>query len=312
MSKPTPRLGKGLSALMGPRSAAPFHHRAGTLPATTPQPPSPSDAGPTSLRQIPLSQIRPSPRQPRAALSQAALEQLAASVRHSGILQPILVRAMPDGVFELVAGERRWRAAELAGLQTIPAIVRELTDAQSFETALIENLQREDLAPLERAMAYQQLIDTLGVTIEVLASRLGESRANVSNYLRLLNSTDEVRQMIAAGQLGMGQARALAAIDNPRRQLALARLAVRRNLSVRQVELLAKERPETEQPPPRSPRPADPHLTDVEQALSKALGLPVSLRPGRKKNSGRVVIRYDSLEEFDRIVERIGCQSLLE
>jgi len=266
----------------------------------------------TTLHHIPLSQIRPNPRQPRSALNDAALQQLAASIRGNGLLQPVIVRTMPDGNFELVAGERRWRAAQIAGLQTIPALIRELTDADSFETGLIENLQREDLGPLERAAAYQQLIDMLRVTIDVVATRLGESRASISNYLRLLNLGEAVQQMICSGQLGMGQARALAGVSNPQTQLAIARLAVRRNLSVRQVEALTKETDQPVSKAIRSPRPLDAQLANVEEALSKALGLSVKLLPGKKKNSGRIVIRYDSLDEFDRIAEKIGGHRLLE
>lgn len=312
MSKSTSRLGKGLDALIGPRPSGPFRHR---TPASGAPPDhltrtAPTDA--TLLRQIPLDQMRPNPRQPRAPLDQGALEQLAASIRRSGILQPVLVRSTDEPGFELIAGERRWRAAQLAGLETIPAIVRDLNDAQSFETALIENLQREDLGPLERAAAYQQLIDTLGITIDGAAARLGESRANISNYLRILKLSEDVQRMICAGELEMGQARAIAGISNPQRQLAIARLAARRNLSVRQVETLAKESREPAPQPRPSPPPPDAHLPNVQQALSKALGLSVTLHPGRKKNSGRVVIRYNSLEEFDRIAEQIGGHSVLE
>ncbi len=312
MAKPPPRLGKGLSALIGPRAGAPFHQRATTLQGTTTSPPPSTPLGGPSLRQIPLDQIRPNPRQPRASLDQTALNHFADSIRHAGILQPILVRTLSDGVYELVAGERRWRAAALAGLKTVPAIVRELTDAESFESALTENLQREDLGPLERASAYQQLVDTFALTIDLVATRLGESRANVSNYLRILRLSDEIRELIATGQLGMGQARAVAGIDNPQRQLAVARLAARRNLSVRQVETLAKQKGLAHAAAPGLPRPRDAHLADVEQALRKALGLTVTLHAGRKKNSGRVIIRYDSLDEFDRIAERICGHRLME
>jgi ParB family chromosome partitioning protein len=312
MTKSAPRLGKGLSALIGPRAGAPFHHRTAAAQEAATAALRSTTLGASFFRDIPLDQIRPNPRQPRTSLDQTALEHFAESVRHAGILQPVVVRALPDGAYELVAGERRWRAAALAGLKTVPALVRELSDAESFEAALIENLQREDLAPLERATAYQQLIDTLGVTAAAAAARLGESRANVSNYLRILALSDEIKQLIAAGQLGMGQARAVAGIDNPQRQLAAARLAVRRNLSVRQVEALAKRSGLAEAAPRSAPRQGDAHLADVEQALRKALGLTVSLHPGRKKNSGRVIIRYGSLEEFDRLAEKICGRSLME
>ena len=233
MPKSTPRLGKGLSALISPRAAAPFHHRSNPLAMEV------ARADGLLLREISIHNIDPNPNQPRQRHDESALHELAASIREKGVLQPILVRSSGATKFELVAGERRWRAAQIAGLTTIPVIVRELSDVEAFETALIENLQREDLAPLERATAYQQLVDTLGVGIDAVAARLGESRANVSNYLRLLKLREEVQAMVADGRLGMGQARAIAGINNPQRQLAVARLAVRRNLSARQVETLA-------------------------------------------------------------------------
>jgi ParB family chromosome partitioning protein len=308
MSKSTPRLGKGLNALIGTRTAAPFHHRA-THPTEPLIPASPEDP---RLRQIPVERLHPNPNQPRASLDQAGLDRLAESIRQTGILQPVLVRTLGGGDFELVAGERRWRAAKLAGLQTIPALVRELSDAESFQLALIENIQREDLGPLERATAYQQLIDIHGVPIDALATRLSESRANIANYLRLLKLSKDVQELISAGQLGMGQARAIAAITNPQQQLSLARLAVRRNLSVRQVEALGKVPVDAGTVTRPAPPQRASNISDVEETLSKALGLVVRLQPGRKKNSGRVIIRYSSLEEFDRIAEKIVGRPLME
>ncbi len=310
MSKSTPRLGKGLSALIGSRTTA---AAAGDLPSTaiTGGPPQAAQPG-ERLAQIPIDELEPNPYQPRSRFDENSLAELAASVRQSGLLQPVLVRRGEGGRFQIVAGERRWRAARLAGLEAVPAIVREVGDAEALELALIENLQREDLDPLERAAAYQQLVDKAGLTIEQVAQRLGQSRANVSNYLRLLKLGDEIREMISAGQLGMGQARALVGVSNPQRQLAIARMAVRRNLSVRQVEELARR---AEQPAASEPQPVSPvkkHLAELEERLSKAVGLPVRLQPGRKKNSGRIVIRYNSLEEFDRIAEMLGADSRLE
>ena len=310
MSKSTPRLGKGLSALIGSRTTA---AAAGDLPSTaiTGGPPQAAQPG-ERLAQIPIDELEPNPYQPRSRFDENSLAELAASVRQSGLLQPVLVRRGEGGRFQIVAGERRWRAARLAGLEAVPAIVREVGDAEALELALIENVQREDLDPLERAAAYQQLVDKAGLTIEQVAQRLGQSRANVSNYLRLLKLGDEIREMISAGQLGMGQARALVGVSNPQRQLAIARMAVRRNLSVRQVEELARR---AEQPAASEPQPVSPvkkHLAELEERLSKAVGLPVRLQPGRKKNSGRIVIRYNSLEEFDRIAEMLGADSRLE
>ena len=308
MSKTSPRLGKGLSALIGPRAQATTKH----TNAPKVSPPKTSETK-NIIHELPLSRISPNPRQPRSHFDQNALAELAASLKNAGVLQPILVREISHGKYELVAGERRWRAAQIAQIETIPAIIRELSDNESFELALIENLQREDLGPLERAGAYQQLIDTLDINADELAVRLGESRPNVLNYLRLLKLDTTIQDMICAEELGMGQARAIAGISNPQRQLAVALMAVRRNLSVRQVEVLAKRDSEiTQTHNPAPPRTAETHLANIQQAMSKALGLQVTLHPGKKKNSGRLVIRYDSLEEFDRIAEVIGGQSLME
>jgi ParB family chromosome partitioning protein len=304
MTKPTARLGRGLSAIIGPRTAGPFPPRE---PASKDAPPSPTD-----IRQIPIDAITPNPRQPRLAPDDARLQQLAESIRANGIIQPVLLRTVGPDRYELVAGERRWRAAKLAALETIPAVVRELSDAQSLELALVENLQREDLGPLERAAGYHDYIHAFNVSIEQLADRLGESRATISNYLRLLRLAAEIQELITTGQLGMGQARAILGIEDPQRQLAIARLAARRNLSVRQVESLAKRPEQAGTGAPPKPRATAKHLDDIQQAFTRALGLPVSLHPGKKKNSGRVVIRYNSLEEFDRIAERLGGRKTLE
>lgn len=312
MSKPAARLGRGLSSIIGPTVAVatpdanaiaggPALHGLPTL----------STAEQTAMQQLDVARITPNPSQPRRRFDPERLAELAASIRTSGVIQPVVVRSRGDGSYELIAGERRWRAARQAGLTRIPAIVREAEDATALEIALVENLQREDLGPLDRALGYQAYIERFGVTTEQLAQRLGESRANIANYLRLLRLPQEIREMIQAGQLEMGQARAVAGIDDPQRQLAVARLAARRNLSVRQVEALAKASP-VEAAAPRPVRALDAQMASVERALSKALGTRVQLRPGRAKNSGRVIITYNSLEEFDTIAQRLRGSSLLE
>lgn len=304
--KPTSRLGRGLSSLIPTNAIAPGGSL-GPRPA----------ADPSQIRQLPLDAISPSPHQPRSNFDDQTLAELADSIRSAGVVQPILVRATGDEHYQIVAGERRWRAAKLAGLHEVPAIVRELTDAQSFELALVENLQRQDLAPLERAAAYQHYLDAFGGTIEELATRLGESRANVSNYMRLLKLSPEICYMLGAGQLGMGQARAIAGIADPQRQLALARLAARRNLSVRQVEELAKSTQEVDQKPAlgASETASDAnrrHLDELATALSKAMGLRVKMFGGRRKNAGRIVIYYANLDEFDRLAERLAGDARLD
>ncbi|MCK4343016.1 MAG: ParB/RepB/Spo0J family partition protein [Phycisphaerae bacterium] len=309
MAKTTNRLGKGLNALISARSSK---LSAPTSPTTSTD----AEPDPHQIQHLVLASISNNPRQPRTTFDNQSLSELADSIKANGILQPIIVRTTGDNTYELVAGERRVRAAKLAGLDTIPAMVHELSENKSFELALIENLQREDLAPLERASAYQQYLDSFGGTVEDLAQHLSESRANISNYLRLLKLQPEVCYLLGRGQLSMGQARAIAGITDQSKQLAIARLAFRRNLSVRQVEELARSA-ETSPQPSGAKKTTDTdsqkhHLDDVEQALAKALGLRVRLNPGRKKNSGRVIIWYSTLDEFDRIAERIGGDVNLE
>ena len=314
MSKSAPRLGKGLSTLLAPTTHALSQPHSIPVPAL----PRGSELSISSAAvvDLPLEQLHPNPKQPRIHVESTTLEGLADSIRQNGVLQPILVRRTADHQYEIVAGERRWRAAQLAEQKTIPAIIRELSDAESFELALIENLQREDLTPIERATAYQQLIDTLGLIPEQLAKRIGESRANIVNYMRLLKLHPKVQGMISHGELSMGQARPLAGLNNPQRQLAIALLTIRRNLSVRQVEQLAQTSseaaPEGNTSEIRQAKSQNLHLEDIQSSLSKAIGMPVTVKLGKKKNSGRIIINYNSLEEFDRIAERLGGKACLE
>ena len=316
MANNPPRLGRGLGTLIGKREspappAAPGAGPPHAVVAAASGAIEDAKSGPI-LRELALSSIRPNPRQPRTYFAQDALTHLADSLRTQGVLQPIVVRPTGNGYYELVAGERRWRAAQIAGLSAIPAVIRQVTESQTLELALVENLQREDLTPLERARAYQGYIDRFAVTPEELAAKLSESRASVLNYLRLLKLPEEVQEFVRIGELGMGQARAIAALTDSARQLAIARMAVRRNLSVRQVEQLAKV-PAGD--PANLPDIAVSRETaqmryasEVALAIAKALGVPVQLIPGKKKNSGRLVVQYRSLEEFDRIVERMDVR----
>ena len=316
MNKPTSRLGRGLNALIPPRESRPSVTRAGD--------PSRDEDQRAEILAIPIDALRPNPSQPRTTFEETSLQELATSIRANGVIQPVLVRSvsthLPDQpTYELVAGERRWRAAKIAGLTHIPAIVRELSNSQSFEIALIENLQRADLGPLERAAAYQHYLDAFGGTAEDLALKLCESRANVSNYLRLLKLRPEICYMLGAGELGMGHARAIAGVADPGRQLALAHMAVRRNLSVRQVEELARSAGDIsaaesdEHAPPSAEAEARRKLfADVEASLTRQAGLRIRVFPGRKKNSGRIVIAYGSLDEFEMIASRLGAKPTLE
>jgi len=305
MNKPTTRLGRGLTSLVTPRSAA-AGEEAERRPAI-------------EVRMIPVDQIHPSPRQTRRTLNAASIASLAESIRAAGVLQPVLVRRTPDGSgYELVAGERRWRAAREAGLDRIPALIKEGSDVQAYEAALIENVQREDLNPIERAQAYRQYLELFGGTIEALAAKVGESRANVSNYLRLLELEPEIQKLVLDNQLSMGHARAIAGIQDRRRQLAVARLVVRRNLSVRQTEALVDGGEELADPGTASA--SDDglfdgfkrHLAAVEQALGAALGLRVRVQADRGKKSGKVIILFSSPDEFERIAEKLCGRRRLE
>lgn len=307
-----PRLGKGLSAILGARTTPTTPPVAAARPAEAPVSRETTLHGAASVRSLPIEQVIPNPRQPRTHFDEVRLAELADSIRASGIIQPILVRPIAGGQFELVAGERRWRAARVANLTTVPALVKEITDAESLELALVENLQREDLNPIDRATAYQHYLTTFKVAPDTLARRLGESRANVANYVRLLNLAAEIQEMVRTGSLSMGHARALVGISEPERQLSLARLVARKGLSVRQIEALAAD-PSTSAPtlpPPR--KTPDRHIEEVEKAFRKAIGLPVTVRAGRKKNAGRVTITYRTLEEFDTLAQRLGAAEFLE
>ncbi len=301
MPKTQNRLGKGLSAIIAPRPSA-------TLTRTDAAERESASSDRLVIHKISVDKIGPNPKQPRTRFSDSELAQLAESIKANGVLQPILVRPDGQGAFELIAGERRLRATRMAEVDHIPAIVRSMNDAASLEVALIENLQREDLGPLERATAYQQFIDSFKISADQLARRLSVSRANITNYLRLLKLGSEIREMIDVGQLGMGHARAIAGMNDPQRQLALARKASRRNLSVRQVEKLASNAPEPIPEKPTADIAATAHLNDLAQALTCATGLKVTLHAGKRKNSGRVVLHYTNLEEFDQIANRLGAQ----
>lgn len=299
-TSPVIRLGRGLGALIpakGPQGAK--NPAVSALAASS-----------TKVAEIAIDAIRPNPNQPRREFDEAALAELSNSIRVNGVLQPIMVRPLPDGRYELVAGERRWRASQRAGLNTIPATVREMSDAESLEIALVENLQRQDLGPLERAEGYQRYLDQFGGTPEQLAVRLSENRTTIVNYLRLLRLPHEVRAMLAGQQITMGHARAIAGLSDPQRQLAIAKMAARRSLSVRQVESLCRE-PSPDPSSDRTPTGAVRHMESVADQLSRAIGLPVQVITGKRKNAGRVIVSYGSIEDFDRIARAFGADSLI-
>jgi ParB family chromosome partitioning protein len=260
------------------------------------------------LQEIPIGRLRPNPRQPRDHFDEEALASLAASIKELGVLQPVLVRPVGDE-FELVAGERRWRAAKRAGLQTIPALVRDTTDDASLEQALVENLHREDLNPLEEAAAYQQLLEDFGLTHEELAARMGKSRAAITNTLRLFQLPAGIQRLVAEGQLTAGHARALLGTPDRAFQEALAKRAVSEGWSVRAVEEAVRARggdvgDGTTPPTPSSGRRLrPPGLLELEELLAGFLDTRVSVAMGPKK--GKVVVEFGDLEDLERIYRRM-------
>ena len=258
-----------------------------------------SDQASTDLL-VAIDKIRPNPRQPRLEFDEHALTELAASIRIQGVIQPLLVRRMPQGDYELIAGERRLRAAERAGLTQVPVFAREISDAESLELALVENIQRDDLAPLEEAAAYQRLIDEFGHTQEEVAGKVGKSRPAVANALRLLRLPESIKRDLARGRLTAGHARVLLSIDDTDAQVRAAKQIQTRQMSVRDAEQLAAARKGSG----TRPVARDPHRGALERELSSVLGTRVRITP--KGRGGRIEIEFYSPEELQGLVDRIG------
>jgi ParB family chromosome partitioning protein len=289
-----PPLGRGLSALFGEGGARVL-------------------SGPGAPRAVPIEAIRPSPFQPRRRFAESELDGLVQSIREKGVIQPLLVRPVDDGVgdavndsadpvndsraaFELVAGERRWRAAQRAGLHEVPVVIRPFGDSEVLEIALVENLQREDLTPLEEAEAYSRLMQEFGRNQAEVAETIGKSRSHVANTLRLLGLPPAVKRQLDDGALTAGHARALLAASDP---AALAGEVVRRGLNVRATELLVRRRAARPEPRQRKPREAD--TVALEHELAAALGLRVSLLP--KGRGGSLTLHYASLDQLDQVLK---------
>jgi len=254
-----------------------------------------------NAHELPLSQIVANPKQPRTTFLDEAIEQLAASIREHGILQPLLVSRISGDRYRLIAGERRFRAAQKAGLQAVPVTIKEtLSDQHALEIALIENIQREDLNAIEEAHAYQQLHQQFGLTQEEIAKRVGKERSSVANTLRLLKLPEDIRELVAAGQLSMGHARALLSVEDRKRQSGLAKRIVDEGLSVRQVEQLTGKTP----PAPAGVKPIkakDVFTVDAEEKLRRALRTKVEI--SRQKKGGMIQIRFGSEDELMRLFE---------
>ena len=264
----------------------------------------PGAADDTSLIEVPVNAVAPNRRQPRQAFDDETLEALARSIREIGVLQPIVVRKVEDDSYELVAGERRLRAARMAGLATVPAIIRTTDDTEALREALIENIHRQDLAPLEQASAFQELQDELGATQEDLARRLGHSRPHIANTIRLLNLPSQVQELLGEGRITAAHGRALLSLEDAEGQTALAQRIAAEGLSVRQTEELV--RTYTRQPVPgkAAERPArDAKLMQIEEALGDALGTRVHVQ--RAKRKGKIIIEFGSKGDLERIVDLI-------
>jgi len=283
MTSKKPRLGRGLDALLG-----------SALEASAP-------SGREELKQLPVDLLQRGKYQPRTHMSSAALQELADSIKVQGVVQPIVVRPIGGGNYEIIAGERRWRAAQMAGLQEIPAVIRDIPDEAAIAIALIENIQRENLNPVEEAMALQRLIDEFGMTHQQTAESVGRSRASVTNLLRLLTLNPDVRQMLEEGRMDMGHARALLALSG-KAQSDAGRQVVDRGLSVRETENLVRrltERPTSA----KAPRAKDPDIRALEEKLADRLGARVVIQHSGGK--GKLIVAYNSIDELDGILARI-------
>jgi ParB family chromosome partitioning protein len=287
-------LGRGLDALLGSANLEPTRVDAETSSEVHPHE--------GELKKIPVELLRPGKYQPRRDMHPEALEELAASIRQQGIMQPVVVRPVAGGQYEIIAGERRWRAAQLAGLEKIPALVREADDRDVVALALIENLQREDLNPLEEALALQRLQKEFELTQQQVADAVGKSRSSITNLLRLLQLHKDVRRMLEHGDLEMGHARALLSLQD-NQQLEAARQVVAKGMSVRQTEALVRK--SLEQPTLTDRQaPRDPDIQRLEQQLQASLGAQVKIQHSAK-GKGKLEIRYTSLAELDGILRHL-------
>jgi ParB family chromosome partitioning protein len=317
-------LGRGLSALLpggpppsargaatgsatGSSGEAPAH-AAGQPPMHTGySAPSPAPPPPRSKTYFAagIEELYPGPEQPRRRFDDAKLNELAESMKAHGVIVPLVVRPRAEGGYFLIAGERRWRAAQRAGLHQVPVVVQDVAQGTALERALVENLQRADLGPLEEAAAYQRLVEEFGLTQEAIAERIGKDRSTIANSIRLLKLPPPVRQLVEDERLSMGHARALLALDEPAEIERAARQVVDRQLSVRATEALVKKarEPEDRRPPPRPEKSAS--VRDLEERLTRAVGGPVVITEDEPGKAGRIEIRYMNLDHLERLLDRL-------
>src|SRR5580698_5182223 len=289
-------LGKGLESLLPSRPAAP-----------APPPPAAPELSTGKPLEIPVGQIDRNPFQTRTQFDEAKLAELTASVAASGVVQPIVVRAIPGGRYQLITGERRWLASQRAGKATIPSIVREVSDGQAMEMTIVENLQRADLNPMEQARAYHRLSQDFHLTQEQMATRTGKDRASVSNFLRLLKLPSSVQQNVESGEITFGHARALLALESPEVIAAAAQKVLTLHLSVRSTENYIQGLLHPETKPKAAAKPVevqDPNVREAQDQLRRTLGLKVTIED--KKGKGRVIIEYAGVDDFDAILTALG------
>jgi ParB family transcriptional regulator, chromosome partitioning protein len=304
-------LGKGLGALIPEAAPAPVLLGPGRAAAESPQQyaePGLRQVDGAYFEEVAVDSISPNPRQPRRSFDEEALEELAASITEVGLLQPVVVRKIGDGQYELVMGERRWRASQRAGLEFIPSIVRETPDTAMLRDALLENLHRQQLDPLEEAAAYQQLLDDFGATHEQLAQKIGRSRPHISNTLRLLNLPPTVQKRVAAGVISAGHARALLSLDDAQAQERLAQRIVAEGLSVRSVEeivAIREDEPEKKTRAPSAARPIVPAVRYLSERLSDFFETRVKVEMGTK-GKGKIVVEFGSMDDLERIVKAMS------
>jgi ParB family chromosome partitioning protein len=289
-------LGKGLEALLGAGA---------TVAAATPQVSAaePEGSRDGELKNLPVDILQRGVYQPRIDMNPEALEELANSIRAQGVVQPIVVRPIGGGKYEIIAGERRWRATQLAGLHEIPAVIRDVPDQAAMAMALIENIQREELNPMEEAQALHRLIEEFGLTHQQTADAVGRSRASVSNLLRLLGLNEDVKRLLENGDIEMGHARAILALSGEQ-QSEVARTVAGKGLSVRETERLVKRTLEGPAASASKEKKVDPDINRLEQELGERIGARVAIQHGAK-GKGKLVINYNSLDELDGILEHI-------
>jgi ParB family chromosome partitioning protein len=290
-------LGRGLESLLPSRPAATPIAMPATQPAASPQ-------------EIPVDSIDPNPYQTRRRINEAALEELAESIRANGVVQPVVLRPIASGRFQLVAGERRWHASKRAGKTTIPAVVRQISNEQAMEITIIENLQREDLNSVEQARAFERLSREFGLTQEQIASRTGKDRASIANFIRLLKLPEDIQHALEAGAMSFGHGKVLLALAGfPEHLERAAAEIIQKQLSVRQTEELVGRllNPQSgEQKQEKAAAPVDPNVREAQRSLESSLGIKVEIQD--RKGKGKIILKYGSLEDFDRIVEALAAK----